>query len=122
MPWLAAGHYKTWACEPAPHAEVYPSNHGDNLACNNSILHTAPAGIGNYPLDAASVKELYAFDDVTRVGYSVSRKITDDLGDGWYWFEVKDGKITDGMATEPTTACTACHQCAPRDFTYAIAP
>jgi len=122
IPWLAAGHYKAWACEPAPHPEVFPSNHGDNRTCNNSILHTAPPAIGNYPLDSASVKELYADDDVTIIAYAVSRKINDNLGDGWYWFENKPGFVVDGQAVPAANPCTACHQCARRDFTFAVVP
>jgi hypothetical protein len=124
MPWIAAGYYKAWACEPSPHGEVFPSNHGPNRTCTNSILEAVPAGgIGNYPLNVASVKELYGADMTTIIGYAVDRKINDLLGDGWYWYEDYNGQITaDGMATEMIEVCTACHQCAPRDFVYAIAP
>jgi hypothetical protein len=122
-PWLAAGYYKSWPCEPMPHPEAYPSNHGYNRTCNNPILHGAPPGIGNYPLDSASVKELYLSDLVTLRGYAVSRKINDNLGDGWYWYEIDTGVVSaDGMATEMVNGCVGCHQCAPRDFVYAVAP
>jgi hypothetical protein len=121
-PWLAAGYYKDWTCEPAVHPPEYPSNHGDNRTCNNSILHTAPPGVGNFPLNAASVKEMYADDDVTILGYAVSRKINDNLGDGWYWYQktAGSGVTADGMADAMVSPCYACHQCAPRDFTFAV--
>ncbi len=36
--WLTAGHYRSWHCEPAPHASRSPSPHGVNRICSNDLL------------------------------------------------------------------------------------
>ena len=120
--WLAAGYYKSRPCEPAPHPQEFPSNHGDNRTCNNPILHAVASGDGAFPIDAASVKELYdANDDVTIIGMAVSLKTGSNGADGWFWYQ-KGGspvKMESGYG-EPVNDCIGCHQCAPRDFVFAI--
>jgi hypothetical protein len=120
--WIAAGYYKSWTCEPAPHPQEFPSNHGYNRTCNNSILHADATGTGNLPIDSASVKELIDDNDgVTIIGMAVSRKIDMTGADGWYWYQ-KGGmpvKMEDGRG-DPVDDCIGCHQDAARDFTFAI--
>jgi hypothetical protein len=120
--WIASGYYKDWTCEPAPHAQVYPSNHGMNRTCNNAILHADATGDGPFPDNAASVKELYDDAGVTIIGYAVSRKLTQEpIGSNWYWYQAGGAPPKDEDGTgESVNDCIGCHQCAPRDFTYAI--
>src|ERR1700746_1873789 len=55
--WLAAGDYLSWHCEAEPHAARPPGAHNHNRICSNDALATH--GEGEYPVDAAAVKELY---------------------------------------------------------------
>ncbi len=132
--WLAKGHYKTWKCEVDGHAARSPSPHGRNRICNNSKLTTTSAG--NYPVGAASVKELIATDGGTAItGYAYGLKIAAgaSMGASWYWYEKNDGMlIANGKgnkAGNETTVCTGCHQGAGsdaahsgRDFVYTQVP
>src|SRR5438309_500850 len=59
--WIATGAYKSWHCEAAGHPARSPSPHGINRICNNMLIQNAPTGAtaGEYPVDSASVKELF---------------------------------------------------------------
>src|SRR5580698_3369838 len=87
--WIGSGFYKSWTCEPAPHVQVFPSNHGYNRTCNNPILHDDATGTGPFPIDAASVKELYDACGVNIIGYAVSKKVSEStsLDSNWYWYQ-----------------------------------
>jgi hypothetical protein len=106
--WLAEGHYLGWRCEPEAHPPRAGSGHRANRICSNDLL--AEHGTGEYPIGAASVKELYDDDDVT--GYAVTLHFAPGGGDAWYWFErTSDGLIADGAGTSgaPNSTCASCH-------------
>jgi hypothetical protein len=120
-PWIAAGHYKSWACEPEPHASRPPGAHGRTRICSNDALSNA-AGEDAYPVGAAAVKELRRGADDAIGGYAIYRKVgASDKGVGWYWYEVigtsvvADGRGDKGDAKD---VCASCHEAAPRDFVY----
>ncbi len=132
--WLAKGEYKTWKCEAASHPGRSPSPHGPNRICNNTKLSGTAAG--NYPVGAASVKELFVTDGGTAIsGYAYGVKIAAGASTGasWYWFEKNGGSlIANGKgdkAGNELTVCTGCHQGAGsdaahsgRDFVYTQVP
>lgn len=114
-PWLAQGLYKQWHCEGAPHPPRPPSPHGTDRICSNDLA-SAAAGGGEYPVGAASVKELY--DGGGRVfGYSVSRRISVGAGgQHWYWYErIGQGGVNEGTGIG---VCTGCHSGAAKDFVF----
>ena len=107
--WLATRAYASWTCESAPHASRPPSGHATNRICSNRALSTHEAG--EYPIGAASVKEL--FDDAGNVtGHAVATKVAAGGGESWYWYEkIGDRVIAAGVGTSgtPKTVCTRCH-------------
>lgn len=109
--WLAAGHYKSWACEDAPHAARPPSGHSPNRICSNALA--SGHGAGEYPIGSASVKELYDDEGTRIVGYAVARKVGAGGGEAWHWFERLEGAgvIANGLGTEgtPKRVCARCH-------------
>jgi hypothetical protein len=125
--WLAEGHYKQWACEAGSHdATIGVSPHGKQRICANDVL--AGHGDGEYPVDAAAVKELYDADGANIIGYAVYRHVkagTD--GGSWYWYEEvpddhpaphdADGIVADGLgdAGPAMSVCVTCHQAAGSD-------
>lgn len=127
--WIAEGHYLDWTCEAAVHDPVSPSPHTKNRICSNDLLsaHTT----GEYPVGAASVKELVADDGVTIVGYAVALHTTagTDGGD-WYWYERvpldhpaphdANGVVADGTgeAGPAMAICVSCHAAAGVDAAH----
>src|SRR5689334_20427411 len=77
--WLEAGFYRSWHCQPLPNPFVMPSIHRPiNRVCTNDILHNAAAtdAGSEWPVGAASVKEIYDADGGTTIaGYSVQIKV-----------------------------------------------
>lgn len=122
MTWLGSASYKTWTCEPSPHPQEFPSNHGYNRTCNNPILHAAAVAsqVDPFPVDAASVKELYDDCGLNIIGMAVSLKV-DATTDAWYWYQTggSPSKMEEGTGPE-VNDCVGCHQQAGRDFTFAI--
>ncbi len=113
--WLAAGHYLMWTCEPAPHAARPPGAHGMTRVCSNAEL--AASISGDFPVGAASVKELHGSSGIT--GYALSARIDATAGAaGWYWFEViGQSVVADGVGVG---LCVNCHDGAPRDHVYTV--
>jgi len=111
--WLAAKHHEGWACEDAPHAARPPGAHGTNRICSNAVLSATTNG--NYPVGAASVKELWQNGQVT--GFAVGRKLVEgDAASSWYWYEAYgDSVIADGTNKG---ICANCHAGAPRDYVF----
>lgn len=118
--WLTAASYKSWHCEPAPHAARSPSPHGINRICSNTVL--SGAGSGEYPVGAAGVKELYDTGGTKIVGYAVYLHTkAGTTGDTWYWYERvptdsaaphdANGVVADGNGGSGTalTICVGCH-------------
>lgn len=122
--WLAAGSYRAWHCEPAPHASRAPSPHGTDRICSNDAL-SASTGDGPFPVGAAAVKELYATPG-TVTGYSVYLKVHEGSdGADWYWYErIGTRNVADGPGSSGTarTICVGCHASAPRDFVFTQVP
>lgn len=124
--WISEGHYLAWACEPAAHENRSPSPHGFNRICSNDLL--SAHGTGEYPVGAASVKELYADDATTIVGYAVALHGTAGTeGGDWYWYERvpldhpaphdSNGVVADGTgeAGPAMQICVGCHVAAGLD-------
>lgn len=119
--WLAAGHYQSWACEGAAHgASIGVSPHGMQRICSNDLL--SGHGDGEYPVGAASVKELF-LDDGTLYGHAVSLHFqAGGGGDSWYWYEKvhadhpaphdENGVVADGV---DEAICVSCHSAAGTD-------
>jgi len=104
-PWIAQAFYRSWKCEPAPHPASPFGAHGDNRVCSNDLL--SAAGRGEFPVGAASVKEIYSGPNV--VGFSVSRHTTAGTsGSTWYWYERigQGGGATDAQGAR---VCVGCH-------------
>ena len=127
--WLAGGAYKAWKCEPTGHASRSPSPHGRNRICNNTALTNTAAG--NYPVGAASVKELLVADGGTEItGYALGLKIAAGASTGasWYWYGKNNGSILANAKGTVATGCTGCHSLAGtamnsgRDFVFTQVP
>jgi hypothetical protein len=113
--WLAQGFYTTWHCETAAHAARSPSPHGTNRVCSNDLA--SGAGPGEFPVGAASVKEL--IDGGKVFGYSISRRVRAGMsGATWFWFEGSESSVsTIGLGDKgtPHDVCVGCHQAAGSD-------
>jgi hypothetical protein len=102
--WIARGDYKQWKCEADPHDARPKSPHSKNRICSNTKL--SENATDNYPVGAATVKELYQGSDIT--GYAIMLKIKAGTGgDSWYWFE-RLGGSTPANGPDDST-CTGCH-------------
>jgi hypothetical protein len=114
--WIAAGHYQAWRCEPVRHAGRSPSPHGTNRICSNDALHAA-TGRGDFPVGAASVKEIFDGDRIS--AYAVSRRTTTSTGgESWYWYEGNQGNAA--ANGQNLDGCTGCHGRAERDFVFTV--
>lgn len=121
--WLAAGHYQQWKCQSGPQPPIGISPHGSQRICSNDLM--SAHGDGEYPVNAAAVKEL--LDDAGDiVGYAVSLHVSaGKTGDNWYWYEIvppdsmaphdeTTNVVADGIGTmgsAPGQAlCVGCHE------------
>jgi hypothetical protein len=138
--WLEAGSYKTWHCEPAPHASRSPSPHNMNRICANdlsSAYAAADGGAGERPEGTAAVKELYDATGTTIRGYAVYLKAaaTSSGGASWYWYEsdptvpasIRDSMdvIADGFGGSgggPNGICVSCHSAAGSNAAHTPTP
>lgn len=124
-PWLAAGYYLAWPCEPAARPSVPPAPAGLVRRCTNPIAAAASAQ-ASWPVDSSWVFELYAGSDAATAtvrGHFVMRRSQPDPGSAsWYWYgsSSDEGLEADGwgLAGPPLTDCSACHAVAPHDFVY----
>ena len=106
--WLAQAPYTAWACEPAAHPSRNGSPHGNNRICSNAKVSGNTAA--EYPVGAASVKELVRSDGSVH-GHSVMKKLADgSIGANWYFFEESDGRVYADAPDE--SGCVTCHQLA----------
>jgi hypothetical protein len=121
-PWLAAGSYTKWHCE----TQIFPVRlngaHGRHRICSNDLIYAS--GL-NYPVGAASVKELY--DAMDRpFGYAVGLKVAEGSGPHtWYWYERVGRLATLSPVADAIGArdCgTNCHATAVRDNVFLKAP
>ncbi len=114
--WLAGGDYLGWHCEAEPHAARRPGAHGHNRICSNDAL--SAHGEGEYPVDAAAVKELYDGGG-TLSGYAAYRHVAPGSdGASWFWYERFLGQSPNafglGDRNAPRDVCVDCHQDAGR--------
>ncbi len=131
LAWLEAGSYKGagWTCEAAAHPGRGNSPHGANRICNNTLL-TTTAAPADYPFGAASVKELFAADNTTVVGYATGLKLEDGPSNGskWYWFVMNGATMFNGKGmANNADVCSGCHVGAGttgdgRDFVFTQVP
>jgi hypothetical protein len=109
--WLADGYYKTWHCEPAIRDPLGVSPHGKSRTCSNELLSTLP-DTGEYPVGAASVKEL-ADNNGSLKGYSISRHVAaGSRASTWFWFErnIQGTVVAAGTGERmPQDVCSNCH-------------
>ena len=138
--WLAAGSYKSWHCEQAPHASRSPSPHQMNRICSNDLASSyvpADGGSGERPEGTAAVKELYDTTGTTIRGYAVYLKAaaTSEGGANWYWYEsdptvpasTRDSMnvLADGFGGSgggPKGICVGCHTAAGSDVAHTPTP
>lgn len=121
--WLAEGHYRRWSCDPLPRPARLPSIDGTIRVCANDMMIATTSG--EFPVDAAAVKEIHDPAGAAIIGYSVERHTRPGAGgETWYWYErgpldgpephdergvVADGWGFDGPAVDQ---CVACHSLA----------
>lgn len=109
--WLSKGFYKSWHCEPAAHDGRRPSPHGKNRICSNDLL--SAHGAGEFPVNAASVKEIYDGAGSNVVGFAVYLHVEAGGGESYYWYErTAGGVVADGIGRSgaPKDTCVSCHE------------
>lgn len=112
--WLATGAYKAWACEKDAHPARPGSAHAANRICSNDSLSNSASG--EYPVGAASVKELFNGAGAL-IGYAVGVRLkTGATDDAWFWYERVGGSVYGPGAG--VAICANCHKNAPRDYIY----
>lgn len=114
--WIETGVYRAWRCEAAIHEARPPGAHGRNRICSNALLSTTTATATEFPVGAASVKEL-ADGSGNVIGYAVAvRTVRGQGGDGWLWYE----RIGTGGAIigQGHGGCMGCHAQATRDYVF----
>ena len=114
---LDAGEYLDFAAESGVHGSTNGSPHGDvRVFLNASLDDSLAAGNTAHPAGAAAIKELYAADQSTLIGWAVAVKLEADSdgGQGWYWYERLDGTVVaDGKGP---SGCVGCHVGSGVDF------
>jgi hypothetical protein len=128
--WIKGGAYKSWHCEPAPHAARAPSPHFFDRVCSNAVINAAASNTtAAWPKGAAAVKELFsAATDPAPSGYAVYVKTQDDgaAGANWYWYErVPNGTMyADGFggSGDAKANCVPCHGSAGADAAHTTSP
>jgi hypothetical protein len=125
--WLAAGHFRTWACEKTPSSGI---GHNLNTICSNEILVRARASAAEYPVDSASVKEMYDASGTKVIAVSMSRHTRiGNSGDAWFWFQRafpgsgiaadENGLVANSWGDSPRAApCSGCHRAAGIDANH----
>jgi hypothetical protein len=117
--WLAEGHYLGWRCESNIFSARLNGAHGRHRICSNQALLTSTTG--NYPVGAASVKELFYGANDQPNGFAVGVKVLPGIGPGtWYWYE-RVGRLATLRANADSIGdrtCGACHALAPRDNVF----
>jgi hypothetical protein len=114
--WLAAGHYKRWACSPVRPARP-PGGTAPNRICSNAVL--SAHGDGEYPIGSTNVRELYDAAGTKIIGMAMTTKVAAGGGDAWYWFEHRDtGLVANGRGSSSTATrkCVGCHERANPDL------
>jgi hypothetical protein len=117
--WLAEGHYRSWRCESAIFNPRLNGAHGRHRVCSNDALLASTSG--NYPVGAASVKELFFGPSDEPNGWAVGLKVAAGTGQySWYWYE-RVGKLPTLRANADSVGdrvCAGCHALAARDNVF----
>jgi len=105
--WLAAGHYRQWRSEGAPHPSEGP-HFGRVRAYLNPVLYASlEAGAKRHPAGAVAVKELYGDGDAVK-GWAVYIKIDSaDVAESWYWYEKFESRVV--ADARGVLLCRSCH-------------
>ena len=84
-----------------------------NRICSNTLLTASDTG--EFPIDAASVKELHGSSGIT--GYAVGIKVAaGSAATSWYWYElIGNNVVADRIGAG---LCAGCHDDAPRDYVF----
>ena len=114
--WISAGHYKTWRCEATASSARPNGAHGANRICSNDLA--SQHGAGEYPVGAASVKELHSsVTGTTPTGHAVALKVASGkTGAAWYWYEKIGARVVADGAN--VGICAGCHSLAGADATH----
>jgi len=107
--WLDSKVYTKWACEPAPHPRRTGSGHSANRICSNALL--SGHGAGEYPVGAASVKELFDGNNNLN-GYAMLLKVKPGGVESFYWYELLGSSVVAnglGDSGSAKSVCTGCH-------------
>ncbi len=107
--WLDTKAYTKWACEPAPHPRRNGSGHSANRICSNMLL--SKHGAGEYPVGAASVKELFDANNNLN-GYAILLKTKAGGAESFYWYEnIGASVVANGLGDTGSakSVCTGCH-------------
>jgi hypothetical protein len=110
LPWLEGEPYLIWAAESGPHVSAGPHGSAVRTFFNAALAEAAAAGADEYPIGAATVKELFDGSG-ERSGWAVMVKLElGQGGDGWYWYESVGASVyADGTGV---ALCTGCHSSA----------
>ncbi len=108
--WLREGCYATWAPTSAA-VERSDMGPGGVRVYLSPALEASLTALADHPLGATAVREMYAPDLRTRVGWSASVK----TADGWFWYERFDRQPRAAVASTSAPGCTGCHG-AGRDY------
>ncbi|MBM4270058.1 MAG: hypothetical protein FJ144_26230 [Deltaproteobacteria bacterium] len=110
--YLQSGRYRSFAGESRIHPSTGPHGVGVRSYVNGILERSLDSGADTHPIGSAAIKELYAGDGATLLGWAVEVKTQSDSagGQGWYWYEVFS--TTDGsrpISGQGNPICTGCH-------------
>lgn len=114
--WIETGVYRAWHCEVALHPARPSGAHGENRVCSSPLLSSTTSTATEFPIGAASVKEL-GDGSGNVIGYAVAvRTVQGQGGAGWLWYE----RIGQGSAIigQGHGGCIGCHAQAARDYVF----
>lgn len=103
--WLEAGCYTGWPGHAQPRkADMTPGYVRVFLSpALNAAVHEARE---EHAIGAMAVREIYAPDQITRLGWSASIK----TANGWFWFERFSGLEKASVAKHGAPGCIGCHE------------
>ncbi len=110
--WLQAGSYVSWAAETAIHPAGGPHPTNIRSYANAPLEAAMRAGATTFPVDSATVKELYtASNQIYGWAVSLKTQANADGGRGWYWYEVlnKTPGAAPVVSANGFGGCTGCH-------------
>lgn len=112
FPWLQANKYASFEAESGQHASTGPHGGKVRTFLNPILFDALKNGSTNFPVGAASVKELWG-NGSKLLGWAVFVKTHADSmgGNGFYWYEIYNtadptNPVADGNGVG---LCTGCH-------------